>query len=185
MVREVLDAVRIPVRTMLRHTPDMLLHEGRDAAVLETAAAEIRELPIDGFVAGFLNGVSIDLEAMRRIVSAAAGRPITFHRAFDELEDPVRGIEQLKKLGSIDRILTVGGNGSWPERKRRLLHWQALAAPEILLLVGAGIDEPILNDLASTSELREVHVGRAARLPREVSGAVERQTVRSLKSLLK
>ncbi len=185
IVREVLEAVRIPVRVMLRHTPDMLLHEGRDAAVLETAAAEVAQLPINGFVLGFLKDRSIDREAMTSLLPATGGRPITFHRAFDELADPLRALDELKEFGQIDRILTAGGSGDWSERKCRLLDWQTRASPEIILLVGAGLDGPVLKDLAATRALREVHVGRAARLPQEVSGAVDRHTVQTLKSFLK
>ncbi|HEX4165027.1 MAG TPA: copper homeostasis protein CutC [Bryobacteraceae bacterium] len=185
VIRAVLESVDIPVRVMLRESADMALHNGHDLHLLRGAAKEAAQLPIDGFVMGFLQGDSIDREAMANVLSATDGHRVTFHRAFDELPDPASAIPELKRLGQIDRILTVGGTGDWLARKERLVAWQAIASPEITLLVGAGIEETVLTDLAATPQLQEVHVGRAARVPHLVTGTVERSTVGAIASRLR
>jgi copper homeostasis protein len=44
---------------------------------------------------------------MLQLMSAASGMSITFHRAFDEVEDHRVALQELKELG-FDRVLTSG-----------------------------------------------------------------------------
>ncbi len=184
LVPQVLNSVSIPVRVMLRHSPSMSVTSARELGSLQWFASKMSEFAIDGLVMGFVRGHSLDIESMREICCAAPACAVTFHRAFDELADPPAAIEQLKQIAHLDRILTTGGPGTWPERKARLLRWQRAAAPGIKLLTGAGLCSAVLADLASTSELKEIHIGRAARIPQSVEGSVTREAVRSLKSAL-
>jgi copper homeostasis protein CutC len=66
-----------------------------------------------------------------------------------------------------------------------LISWQAAADPGITILVGAGLCPLTLQDLAAAPELREMHVGRAARVPQQVDGAVDAAAVRALKNTLR
>ena len=189
-VRAVLAAVSIPVRVMLRESPTLSLDHADHLACMTALAAELSqhdffEQRINGFVLGFVKNQALDHAPLVAICAAAPACRITFHRAFDEIVDPVSAIAQLQAYPQIDRILTTGGDGSWQERKSRLLTWQQTAQPSIQILAGTGLCSGVLADLAATPELREVHVGRAARLPQTVSGAVSRDAVRSLKSALR
>lgn len=183
LVRSVLEAVAIPVRVMLRETPSMSA-DGKASQLREKAEA-LASLPIDGLVAGFLRNEAIDQEVLEKIFAAAPSCRVTFHRAFDELPDPLSAIEQLKRWPQIDRILTSGGEGDWPERRERLIGWQSAARPSIRVLVGAGVDANVVSQLAADEELEEMHVGRAARQAEAVDGQVHRELVRRLKSMLR
>ncbi len=189
VVRLVLQAVRIPVRIMLRQSPNMRLEGAGDLHLLQNIAADASQAGVDGFVLGFLRetsqGKTLDWSAIEAVLLATRRLPVTFHRAFDDVTDPLSALLELKRCSHFDRILTVGAGGSWPERKTQLLEWQRLASPEIKLLVGAGLDARVFEDLAATDELQEVHVGRAARCPQSVSGAVKRTSVELLASMLR
>jgi copper homeostasis protein len=139
---------------------------------------------IDGLVLGFVRDGVLDVDAIERILRAVPNVPVTFHRAFEHVRDPLGTIEQLKQFGSIDRILTNGGHGSWQERKSRLREWQQAAAPRIKIVVGGGLTSAVLSELAQETTLTEFHVGRAARDPQLSSGAVAPAQVASLKSAL-
>jgi copper homeostasis protein len=184
VVRAVLQTVKIPVRVMLRETPSMSAGTAADCQLLLSHARTFAELPIDGVVAGFIREQQLDLDAMDELFRVAANCRVTFHRAFDELVDPLGSIQQLKRSSQVDRILTSGGEGNWTERRRLLINWQHVANRSIKLLVGAGLCRSVLLDLGRTPELHEVHVGRAARLPQSFAGRVDREAVQSLKSAL-
>jgi copper homeostasis protein len=184
LVRAVAEAVRIPVRVMLRREPALRVGRANEVDFLQQTAASFARFPIDGLVLGFVRNHAIDQETTQKVLSAAPSCAATFHRAFDEVADPAAAIAQIRHISQIDRILTTGGSGDWPERKRRLLAWQRAAYPGITVLVATGLCQDLLGDLKNGSELREIHVGRAARLPHTVSGAVSREAVRSLKSAL-
>jgi copper homeostasis protein len=181
LVRRIVDTVRIPVRVMLRETASMSLANLGELDILCRKAAEINVLLVDGIVAGFVSDGQVDLATLRAIAKAAPKMSITFHRAFDVLPDPLQAIRDLKTVPQVDRILTIGGSGSWPERQSRLHQWQHCAAPEIKLLAGAGLLEPVIRDLQMDPYIGEIHIGRAARIPQENTGKVSRVQVAQLK----
>lgn len=184
VVREVMETVAIPVRVMVRETASMTAGDDTEMNVLRLRGREIAAFPIDGFVAGFIRDGEIDIDAMRRLLEPVPNIRVTFHRAFDEVVNPLRAIEHLKNISQIDHILTNGGEGGWPERKRRLLAWQRAASPEITILVAAGLCPCVLEELHREPLPFEFHVGRAARVEHRISNPIDRRQVASLKSLL-
>jgi copper homeostasis protein len=154
-----------------------------ELGVLQRAIAELAALPIDGAVIGFVKGAEVDLDVMRAVLSAAPTLRVTFHRAFDALNDPEAAIDILRVVPQVDRILTAGGSGSWSDRCRRLERYALLAGPTLTILAGGGIAEVELSELASAGWIREVHVGRAAREASQPAGPVSVDGVRRLKDL--
>lgn len=184
IVAAVLESVKIPVRVMLRDSACMSAGNPDEMRALRMVAKDLSRLPLSGLVFGFIAENEIDIATMMELAAAAPQCSVTFHRAFDELADPIRSIEQLKQLSQVDRILTTGGKGDWAQRKTRLIEWQRAAAPWLKILAGAGVCSSTLSDLANTPEIEEIHVGRAARVPQTASGQLRRAKVRALKSAL-
>jgi copper homeostasis protein len=115
LVREILNAVSIPIRVMIREQNDYRAGTDAELQRLCSLAAEMSMLPIDGLVMGFLIGTEIDVGALHGILSQIPQCRVTFHHAFEELDDPLRGIGSLRQIWQVDRILTAGGPGSWPD----------------------------------------------------------------------
>ncbi|HTU46719.1 MAG TPA: copper homeostasis protein CutC [Bryobacteraceae bacterium] len=184
VVEQVVNAVSIPVRVMLRENASMSASDPREIGALQASARQLAQLPIDGFVLGFVKNGSLDLETMGQVLADVAGRRATLHRAFEYVGDSVAAIREAKTLPQIDRILTSGGDGSWQQRKARLLEWRAAAEPEIRILIGVGLQTSVLTEMANHSEDFEFHAGRAARFPHTTAGLVSREQVAKLKALL-
>jgi copper homeostasis protein len=181
LVRQVVEAVSVPVRVMLRANPSMTVANRSEMRLLESQAEALGHLPIDGMVLGFVDGGSIDLASTGALLARAPRVPVTFHRAFEYCADPLAAIEILKKLPQIDRILATGGAGEWPERRRHLLTWQEAAAP-IRILVAAGLPPALVSEILEGPDFDEVHVGRAARIPHENAGTLSSQQVALLRN---
>jgi copper homeostasis protein len=181
VVQEVLESVKIPVRVMVRERASMSAGPAEQLQRLRGLAADLSRLPINGLVLGFIKEGAVNVEATRHILEAV-NVPATFHRAFDEIADPERAITDLKTIPRIDRILTSGGPGTWPERREQLLRWREKSRPEIELLVAAGLKTAALAEMRHPDWAFEFHVGRAARNPRQVWGAVDRRYVAALKN---
>jgi len=180
--REVTEAVAIPVRVMLRENASMQVANQEELRLLRNAAASLRQLPIDGLVMGWVDSAGeADVASLAAVLQEASCQ-VTFHRAFEHLQDPFAGLTVLKGFPQIDKILTGGGPGSWAERKTRLRAWRAAAAPEIGILVGGGLSEMEVRELMADAEFAEVHIGRAARTPVENNGAVDVAKIALLKS---
>jgi len=184
IVEDVLGIVSIPVRVILRDTPSFELTDEREITRLLTKAEVFARARVEGLVLGFIRHGALDRELLRHILSAVPNVAITFHRAFEHIQDPLAAIGQLKSFPQIDRILTNGGAGSWEERKSRLRIWQKAAAPEIKIVVGGGLTVPLLAELSREGEFAEFHAGRAARNPPTSVGVLGRAQVAALKSAL-
>jgi copper homeostasis protein len=177
LVDEILSRVRIPMRVMVRETEP---HEIADAALadrLVAAAEAIASRPVDGLVFGAIRNGRVDVDLTTRISRAAAGRPITFHRAFEAVVDQAAGLDELLSVPGIDRILTSGGPGDWPARMTRLAALARRGGSRIGILVGGGVSSAMLPDIAAIPGIREVHVGRAARTPESDTTPVDPRAV--------
>jgi copper homeostasis protein len=184
LVSEIAVSVSIPIRVMVRENSSMQVADERELHRLCSQAAGFSRLPVDGLVLGFvLAGNVIDVHSLNVILGSAPGLRATFHRAFDCLSDPLASIVTLKTIPQVDRILTIGGTGSWLARRARLHRWQQHAQPQIRILAGTGILPSVIEDLAADATIQEIHVGRAARNPCETSGSVSRLQVARLKGL--
>jgi copper homeostasis protein len=179
-VRDILDAVSLPVRVMLREHESYEVNDEAEVEELCATATMLSHLDVDGLVLGFLRKGEIDTELCERVLSCAANLKVTFHHAFEEVHDPLRAIQHLKGLKQVDRILTHGASGEWPEKIERLSLYREAARPEIEILAGGGIDEQSIQMICQSTGIREFHVGRAAREPASASGAVRSELVSAL-----
>jgi copper homeostasis protein len=184
LVREVLAAVSIPVRVMLRESENFKISDESERRRLCALAREFNALPLDGIVCGFLNDGGIDHELLTQVLSSAPLLNVTFHRAFEELSDPVAAIGELKKHAQVDRILTSGGAGSRTEKIECLNRCDQAARPEITILAGGGMTADFIRELRERRAIREFHVGTFVREPVAFEGNVLAEKVSRVRSVL-
>jgi copper homeostasis protein len=180
LVQDILDAVTLPVRVMLREEDGYEVQSKAEIERLCDVASSLSGLHIDGVVLGFLSAGEIDIELTERVLSCAQNLPATFHHAFEEAEDPFEAIRVLKRLKQVDRILTSGGAGEWPEKIARLSRYAKEASPEIEILAGGGMGEQSIRMICQATCIREFHIGRAARVPASATGVVRSERLKAL-----
>jgi len=180
VIETVLRSVSVPVRVMLRARPSLELSSD-EIPELAACARQIAAFPIDGLVIGAVKDGEPDIPAVQAILGDLDCRA-TFHRAFDEAANKVEAIAAIKQIPQIDRILTGAGPGTWAERKPRVLEWQAIASPEIRILVAAGLSHDALIAIPGSTSDFEFHVGRAAREGNTTFGKVRRELIARLLS---
>lgn len=160
LVEEVLTATSLPVHILVRPRPGDFCY---DQDQLATAAREARLLARQG-VAGIVLGAltrdaRIDSAAAIRIIEAAKSEnpdlDITFHKAFDQLADPLAALPELAGLG-IDRVLSSG------KAQRALDGCAVLAAMTSLasgvqVMAGGGVLPGDIPALATQSQVDAVH----------------------------
>ncbi len=179
LVERIVGEVSIPVRVMLRETPDFA-PTGLDT--LREKAKRLAELGVDGVVLGFLDGGRIDLAALHRVLEAAPTLSATFHRAFDAVENTQAALATLLAIPGVDRILTSGGAGEWPERVARLEAWRQTAQGRITILAGGGMDAEAIRHLRTHTSIVEFHIGRAARTPPTATAPLDAARIREFRA---
>ena len=184
---ETVEAIRaetsLPLRVMVRENAGFELQPG-ELPELRRSAAACAAMGVDGLVIGFARrGVPLVGELQQVLDGVPAAR-ITFHRAFDALDDPLAAIPTLTAIPAIDRILTSGGTGNAEARCARLTEYVRAAGPRVTIIAGGGVDEASVSLFARRGCVREMHVGRAAREGGVADGPVSAGRVRFLKRLI-
>ena len=182
LVRAIMAETSLPLRVILRENDGYALEPG-ELPVLRRAAADLAEIGVHGIVMGFARDGRPALDDLASVLEAAPGLPVTFHRAFDQLGDPLGAIDELARIPQIDRILTDGGGGDAPSRCERLRQYAARAAGRPEILAGGGVDDEAFALFVRTKCVREIHVGRIAREGGNPEGAVSAACVRRLRDL--
>jgi copper homeostasis protein len=180
LVEAILKVVQLPIRVMLRESPGYTITDRAERLRLLDAARRFAQMPVDGLVLGFLRNGDVDEDLLGEILAAAPSLQATFHRAFEDVQDPAQAVAALKRFPQIDRILTGGGPGDLPEKVKRLSFCARCAAPEIIVLAGGGITAESIPRLRDEAGIREFHTGRAARVRDEVDADCVREIVEVL-----
>jgi copper homeostasis protein len=184
MAAAVVDAVRVPVRVMIREDEPFVVSSPRVAQALCDAAREMCGLAIDGLVMGFVDASGgVDEALLGRVLRGTRGMRVTFHRAFEEVVDQRAGFLTLNRWPQIDRVLVNGGSGTTGQRLSVLRALAALAGDRLRVLSAVGSDRDLLGAVCVAPELGEAHVGRAARDPEMVDAPVSAAKVAELVAL--
>jgi copper homeostasis protein len=99
----------IEVHPLIRPRAGGFVHSTDELAVIVADVRAVVDAGAHGVVVGVLTpGGEVDQAALREIVAAAEGREVTFHRAIDQVRDPLHALDVLGALG-VARVLTSGG----------------------------------------------------------------------------
>lgn len=126
-----------------------------DAMVADIRAA--RSLRLDGVVIGALNpDGTIDCKTVDRLIEAADGMSVTFHRAFDLTKDPFETLKILLER-RIDRILTSGLAATALDGTETLKRLQKKAGKRLAIMPGCGVSAGNAAEILRLSNCREIH----------------------------
>lgn len=141
-----------------------------------------RRLGASGVVIGVLHeDRTIDATRTARLIEQARPLSVTFHRAFDEVPDPISGWRTLHSLG-VDRILTSGGAASARQGLETLSALVRLSEGGPSILAAGQIRAEDLPDLEAIG-LAECHVGSAVQREGETDAELVRRFVETAHQL--
>jgi copper homeostasis protein len=129
-----------------------------EVELMRREVKHFRWLGVHGIVTGALTGEGqVDSVAMAILMDAAKDIPVTFHRAFDEVDDPFAAIEELKALG-VARILTAGQHVTAWKGRKVLKKLRQAAGDGITIVAGGGIRGGHVARLVAASGVEEIHL---------------------------
>jgi copper homeostasis protein len=98
----------------------------------------------------------VDVATTRRLIAAAGGASITFHRAFDMTREPFTALEQLIDLG-VHRVLTSGQESSVLEGAPLIAQLVEKAGDRLIVMPGGGITERNIERIIELTGASEYH----------------------------
>ncbi len=98
----------------------------------------------------------IDYSLLKKLLEECRGTDVTFHKAIDEVEDPVGEIEKLAEMG-VKRILTSGGAATALEGEAILSEVLRAARGRVEIVVAGGVTQENLHLVRSRIPAAEFH----------------------------
>jgi copper homeostasis protein len=164
LLKQVLSSITIPVFAMVREHEGPFTASRAQVRKMKKAMERLAGSGANGFVLGVLDDNNhIDGMALMELLKAAEGLPVTFHKAFDLLADPMEGLQTLLEAG-VARILTSGGPGTAWEGRSTLKNLVDSASDGLTIMAGGGVRAPHVAELIGETGVRELHA-RASAVP--------------------
>lgn len=150
------------MQILLRPRPGDFIHSEEEISTICSDISRLRRLTeeanvVVGFVVGVLNeNLTINEGAAACMRDAAGERPLTFHRAFDQVPDLSAGLDTLMRLG-YDRVLTTGGHPSvaQSEALATMVHH---AGDDLIILASGGLRAHNVAEVIAATGVSEVHM---------------------------
>lgn len=138
-VLETLGGISIPLVVLLRPRSGSFVYDRDEISAMAATCRLLVGNGVSSIATGALTPrMRVDSIAMGKLIDAANGAEIVFHRAFDSLEDQFRGLNDLIELG-VRRILTSGNATSAVAGVDRLARLTDLSRRRVEILPGGGI----------------------------------------------
>jgi len=158
LIDETCRRLSIPVMVMIRPRSGNFVYSEEEVCQMEKKIAIVKNLGAAGIVFGLLTPDNqVDVVYTRRLSKAASPLPVTFHKAIDELENPVKGVRILKKIKGIKRILTSGGKATAKESAEILRKMQEVAGENLIILVAGKVTDENLEEIQQLTGAKEFH----------------------------
>lgn len=151
------EQLEIPIVAMLRPHDRGFVYSEIEKQVLLRDATTLADTGVDGIVFGGLTARGeVDTAFLSRLIEQIAPLPVIFHRAFDEVADQFRALDQLIEM-KVLRVLTSGGaENAWLGRER-LRALQDRSTGRIEILPGCGVSETNANELLKITGCNQLH----------------------------
>ena len=158
LMRETCQKLQIPVMVMARPRAGNFVYSDAEVEQMKTAIDAAKKAGAAGVVFGLLTSDNkIDEKNTRILTEYAQPLPVTFHKAIDELEDPVEGVRILKMIPGIKRILTSGGKATAIEGSETIRRMIEMAEDKIIILVAGKVLSSNLEQIRELTGATELH----------------------------
>ena len=168
LLKQVIENLKIPVFVLIRPRSGNFVYSNDEFEIMKQNIQLCKEMGCQGIVSGVLKeDRTIDIIRTKELVELSSPLKFTFHRAFDEVENPENALNQLIDLG-IERILTSGQEVTAVKGLELLNRLNIMANDRITILAGSGINAGNVSKFKSIG-LKEIHTSASKKIEQEKS----------------
>lgn len=168
LLKQVIKHLKIPVFVLIRPRGGNFVYSDAEFEIMKTDIQLCKDEGCAGVVSGILNAdKTIDLKRTKELIELSKPLQFTFHRAFDEVVNPKKALEQLIYLGA-ERVLTSGQKASAIEGLEVLIDLNKQSKGRIVVLVGSGISAENAS-VFKAAGFKEIHASASSVLKEEDS----------------
>ena len=178
LVKQARENLTVDLYVMIRPRGGNFVYTEDEFNQMQFDISVLKELKVDGFVFGILKeDKTINGEQNKILVDLAKPFPCTFHRAFDEVQNPFQALEQLMDCG-FKTILTSGQAQNVTEGIARLTELVSKANNRITIMPGGGLRSTNIEVIQQNAKAVFYH-SSAITDGSEIASATEVQTLKS------
>lgn len=156
-VKICLEKLNIPIFPMVRARGGNFNYSKDEIEIMKEDIKLFKKIGVKGIVLGCLtNDNKIDLETTKELVDLAYPMEVTFHKAIDEISNPLDYIDALIDIG-IKRILTSGGKVTALEGKDLINDMIRKSNKKLKIVVAGKVTKENLSELSSLISSDEFH----------------------------
>jgi copper homeostasis protein len=156
-IKMVVEKLNIPAFVIIRPRGGDFYYTPEEIEIMKEDIKLCKELGVKGVVIGALNrDNTINYDAIKDMIDLAKPMSITFHKAIDELENPVTEVKKLANLG-VNRILTSGTKETALEGKNILREMIKEAGEDTIIIVAGKVTKDNLNEISNLIPAKEYH----------------------------
>lgn len=171
-----------PVMVMVRHNNDSFEVDDKNFEQFKKDIDFIKTTHAAGIVCGVLiKNNNVDINTMEKIIKLAKPLHVTFHRAFDGLNDQSKILQELVDLG-ITTVLTSGGIGEITNNIANFKILKKLKLP-VRILAGGGINMENLP-LFVENGITDIHVGKCVRKDNSFENPIDPNLIDKIKQMI-
>ncbi|WP_420386792.1 copper homeostasis protein CutC [Roseivirga sp.] len=156
MIQLVKEMVEIPVYVLIRPRSGDFCYSLLELEQMKEDVSLCAKMGCEGVVIGALTpDRKIHERMVYELMQEAGYMDVTFHRAFDAVQNPFEALDTLRELG-VQRVLTSGGAATAVEGYELLGELIEEADDDVIIMPGGGIRLANINLMLSL-EAREYH----------------------------
>ena len=157
LIRQVLEAVTIPVNVLLRPRFGDFCFTKEEKDVLLQEIEFCRDVGANGVVIGALDPYGyLDAEFLQDCRHLVGNMKMTLHRCFDVCQDPYEALEVAETL-KFDTILTSGQAAKAPDGLDVLAQLHKQAADRIHIMAGSGVNPGNIRQIHEATGITHFH----------------------------
>lgn len=156
-IKMAMEKLTIPAFPIIRPRGGNFHYSKEEIEIMKEDIKVCKSLGAKGVVLGVLTADNkVDFETLKELVELASPMEVTFHKAVDELENPVEVIDRFVEIG-VKRILSSGTKETALEGKDILNAMIKKADNRIIILIAGKVTSDNFEEVAAAIPSTEYH----------------------------
>jgi len=156
LAKKVISELTIPVFILIRPRDGDFNYSAEEFVQIKKDIILFKDLGCKGIVSGILTkDKNIDIKRTRELIELSRPLEFTFHRAFDEVLDPIDGLYKLIEIKS-NRLLTSGQKNTAIDGIELIQKLIKISNKKIIIMPGSGINSENITEFKKI-ESKEIH----------------------------
>lgn len=156
-IKKTIESVKIPVFVIIRPRGGNFCYSLEEIEIMKNDILICKNLNVSGVVLGALDkNNNIDYPLIKEFVTLAKPMSVTFHKAIDEVKNPVLEVKKLANIG-VDRILTSGTKATAIEGKDIINEMIVQSKNQIKIVVAGKVTKENLENIKKLIPNEEYH----------------------------